>query len=96
MTQLIYTIIAAVLSPVIIILLEYVFKERREHKRKAEEAQRQVEELSEFKMLALQCVITNRELELRTRLDAYDRYKKMGGNSWVDRYVLQHLTESRE
>jgi hypothetical protein len=95
MIQIICTVAAATLSPVIIVLLEYIFKDRRERRRRAEEERRQAEELFEFKLLALQCVITNKELELRTRLDAYDRYKKIGGNSWVDRYVLQHLTENR-
>jgi DNA-binding protein H-NS len=102
MTQIIYTVAAAVVSPIIIMLLEYLFKERRERRRRAEETRRQMEdmrkcmaEIQKFKLLALKCVITNRELSSQARLEAYAEYKTYGGNSWVDQYVLQHLTDNR-
>jgi hypothetical protein len=82
--QIICTVAAAVLSPVLLRFLEYFFKERQE-------CQRRVEELHRFKMLALKCVIANKELSCQARLDAYDEYKKEGGNSWVDAYVVKHL-----
>jgi hypothetical protein len=85
MTQIICTAVAALVSPVLLRLLEYFFKERQERKR-------MMEELHRFKMLALKCVITNRELSRQARLDAYDEYRKEGGNSWVDVYVTKNLT----
>jgi hypothetical protein len=84
MTQIVCTVIAAFVSPVLLRLLEYLFKERQERRRQAEELYR-------FRMLALKCVITNKELSLQARLDAYDEYKKEGGNSWVDAYVVKYL-----
>jgi hypothetical protein len=47
-------------------------------------------------MLLLKCVITNKELSRQARLDAYDEYKKKGGNSWVDGYALSNLKISEE
>jgi hypothetical protein len=91
MIQIICTVTAAVFSPVLLRILEYFFMERREHRRQAEEARRQAEELHRCKMLALKCVITNGELSRQARLDAYDEYKREGGNSWVDAYVVRHL-----
>jgi hypothetical protein len=91
-----YTLVGTLVSPGVLLLLQYFFRERKERRLREEEMRKQAEEMSEFKLLALQCVITNRELELRTRLDAYDRYKRMGGNSWVDRYVLRYLSTPEE
>jgi hypothetical protein len=86
MTQVVYTVIAAVVSPVLLRLLEYFFRERRERRRQAEEAQKAY-------LLALKCVITNRALGWQTRLEAYEEYKKLGGNSWVDVYVTKLLKD---
>jgi hypothetical protein len=55
MTQIICTVVAVVVSPVLLRLLEYFFTERRD-------SRRQAEELHRFKMLALKCVIANGEL----------------------------------
>jgi hypothetical protein len=96
MTQVVCTVIAAVASPVLLRFLEYAFKERQERRRQEEELQKQAEELHRFKMLLLKCVITNKELSRQTRLDAYDEYKREGGNSWVDGYVLSNLKISEE
>jgi hypothetical protein len=89
MEQIISTVIAAFASPVVLRLLEYFFKERTERRRQAEELRR-------FKMLALKCVITNKELSSQTRLEAYDEYKKEGGNSWVDAYAAKYLKNIEE
>jgi hypothetical protein len=83
-TQIACTVIAALVSPALLRLFEYLFKERAARRRQAEEMHR-------FTMLALKCVITNKELSNQARLDAYDAYKKEGGNSWVDTYVVRHL-----
>jgi hypothetical protein len=82
MLQVVYIVIAAVVSLALLWLLEYVFKERH----------RQTEEI----MLALTCVITNKELSRQARLDAYDEYKKLGGNGWVDGYVSGNLRIQEE
>jgi membrane protein YqaA with SNARE-associated domain len=87
--QILCTTIAAVVSPVLLYLLGYFFKERSERRRQAEELRR-------FKMLSLKCVITNKELSCQARLDAYDEYKKEGGNSWIDAYVVKHLKNIEE
>jgi hypothetical protein len=76
--------IAAILSPILLRSLEYFFRERQDRRRQAEESRR-------FKMLVLKCVITNKELSRQARLDAYDEYKREGGNSWVDGYALKNL-----
>jgi hypothetical protein len=44
----------------------------------------------------VQIVITNRELSRQARLDAYDEYKKEGGNSWVDTYVSDNVRAIKE
>jgi hypothetical protein len=48
-------------------------------------------EIKTFKLLALKCTITNKELSKQARLDAYDAYKKLGGNSWIDDYVNKNI-----
>jgi hypothetical protein len=35
----------------------------------------------------LKTIITNENLSLEYRMQAYDEYKDLGGNSWIDRYV---------
>jgi hypothetical protein len=84
MTQIMCTALAAIVSPVALRLLEYFFKERRERREQAEKLRR-------FTMLALKCAITNEAFSHQARLDAYDEYRKEGGNSWVDAYVVKHL-----
>jgi hypothetical protein len=84
MTQVVCTVIAAIVSPALLRLLEYVFRERQERRKQTAEQRR-------LKALLLKCVITNKELSRQTRLDAYDEYKREGGNSWVDVYVLSNL-----
>jgi hypothetical protein len=96
MTQVVYTVIAAVVSPMLFRLLEYIFKERQERQRHIKELQDFELKLQEMNMLLLECVITNKELSRQARLDAYDEYKKKGGNSWVDGYVLSNLKISEE
>jgi branched-subunit amino acid transport protein AzlD len=91
MIQIICTVAAAMVSPVLLRLLEYFFREKQERRRQAEELERFALEMQKFKMLVLKCVITNKELSRQARLDAYDEYKREGGNSWVDGYVLSHL-----
>jgi hypothetical protein len=69
--------------------LNIFFRERVERRRQAEELRR-------LKMLVLKCIITNRELSRHARLDAYDEYKREGGNSWVDAYALKFLKNIEE
>jgi hypothetical protein len=89
MNQVLGIVIAALASPVVLRILEYVFKERQERRQR-------VEELRRFKLLALKCCITNKELSQQARLDAYDEYKKEGGNNWVDAYAMKHLKGMEE
>ncbi|MDR1216013.1 MAG: hypothetical protein LBK25_04955, partial [Treponema sp.] len=39
----------------------------------------------------LKLQITDEQLPPSYRLDAYDEYKQLGGNSWVDDYVKKYL-----
>jgi hypothetical protein len=82
-------------------ILAYFIKGRQEQKKRAEEIkdiQRQLEDIRqetrEFYMLTLKCAVTNKEFSEQARLDAYDRYKKMGGNSWVDGYAIKFLKDT--
>jgi hypothetical protein len=87
--QIVCTVLGTVVSPAMFLLLGYVFKGRKDRQREAEQQRR-------YNMLLLKCVITNKELSRQARLDAYDEYKKLGGNSWVDGYVLSYLKISEE
>jgi hypothetical protein len=98
MTQIIVPIVVAIGGPVVMRLLSYFSKERQERHdweervgRLEERMRRQEEGMREFMLLALKSVITNRELSEQARLDAYDGYKSLGGNSWVDAYVMKYL-----
>jgi hypothetical protein len=98
MIQIICTIIAAVVSPALMLALSYFVKDRQERRRQEEETgklrqalENSRQETQEFYMLALKCAITNRELSRQARLEAYDKYKKAGGNSWVDGYAAKYL-----
>jgi hypothetical protein len=82
--QIVCTVFGTIVSPAMFLLLGYVFKGRKDRQREAEQQRR-------YNMLLLKCVITNKELSRQARLDAYDEYKKLGGNSWVDGYVLKEL-----
>jgi hypothetical protein len=84
MNQIIGTIAAAALSPALLRLLEYFFREQQERRRQAEESLR-------VKVLVLKCVITNNELSRQDRPDAYYEYKRESGNSGFDKYVLERL-----
>jgi hypothetical protein len=77
-------------------IFEYLIKGRQERKQRAEESRRWEEELHRFKMLALKCVITNKELSRQARLDAYDEYTREGGNSWVKTYVSDNLKAGKD
>jgi hypothetical protein len=91
MIQIICTVIAAVVSPTLTLLLSSFFKNWQERRRQSKEMEKFCLEMREFKLLALKCVITNKELSYQARLDAYDKYKEAGGNSWVDGYANQYL-----
>jgi hypothetical protein len=92
MAQIIYTVTASLASFALLRVAEYFIKERRERRRQTEEIEKLHQEMRRFEMLALKCVITNKELSKQARLDAYDEYKHLGGNSWVDGYVLKYLS----
>jgi hypothetical protein len=110
MIQTIVTIAAPCISFLLMRVGEYFLRERRERRRQAEDVEKLRQEIRgfhqelenlrgetrEYYMLALKCVITNKELNQQARLDAYDRYKKLGGNSWVDAYALKYLRNIEE
>jgi Mn2+/Fe2+ NRAMP family transporter len=90
--QIVCTVLGTVVSPAMFLLLGYVFKGRKdrqgEEERRAEESRildsrmsAMGSEIMAMNMLLLKCVITNKELSRQARLDAYDKYKKLGGNS---------------
>jgi hypothetical protein len=91
MAQVIYTVTAPLASFALLRAAEYFIKERRERRRQTEEIEKLHQEMRRFEMPALKCVITNKELSKQARLDAYDEYKNLGGNSWADGYVLRYL-----
>jgi hypothetical protein len=84
MIQIICTVVASVASPALMLLLSYFVKDRWERRRQAEE-------MREFKLLVLKSIITNKGLSDQARFEAYDKYRKLGGNSWVDGYAVQYL-----
>jgi hypothetical protein len=91
MEQIIGIAITSLVSPVILSVVRYIFSERRNRRRQEETTEKFALELHRLKMLALKCVITNNELSRQARLDAYDEYRKAGGNSWVHDYVVKNL-----
>lgn len=49
------------------------------------------EKLDDIYMIALKTSITNEDLPMAVRMDLYDIYKGLGGNSWIDVYAKEHL-----
>jgi hypothetical protein len=94
--QIACTVLGTVVSPAMFLLLGYVFKGRKDRQIRLAEQQAVALKVHNMNMLLLKCVITNKELSRQARLDAYDEYKKLGGNSWVDGYVLSYLKISEE
>jgi hypothetical protein len=84
-----YSAAASFVSFALLRVAEYFIRERQKQRRQAEEAQKSY-------LLALKCVITNKELSRQARLDAYDEYKRPGGNSRVDGYVIKFLKDIGE
>jgi hypothetical protein len=77
-------------------VFEYLIKGRQERRQREEAFRRLEERLCRVELRSLKCIITNRELSFEIRHEAYDEYKKLGGNSWVDGYVLKHLIRSED
>jgi hypothetical protein len=48
-------------------------------------------EMKSTRLDVLKLQITDEQLPPSYRLDAYDEYKELGGNSWVDDYVKKYL-----
>jgi hypothetical protein len=48
-------------------------------------------EMKSTRLDVLKLQITDEQLPPSYRLDAYDEYKQLGGNSWVDDYVKKYL-----
>ncbi|HET6785266.1 MAG TPA: hypothetical protein VFH18_04540 [Erysipelotrichaceae bacterium] len=65
----------------------------RLEKKEAEDV-RVSEVLNEIQLLVLKSIITNKDIPENARLDSFDAYKKIGGNSWVDKYVEENLLNS--
>jgi hypothetical protein len=98
MEQVVYTAVATFVSFVLVRTGEYFIRGRRERRRQAEEFEEFRQEVEKLHMetrevykAALKGIITNETLGTQARFDAYDEYRKAGGNSWVDRYVEKHL-----
>jgi hypothetical protein len=53
------------------------------------------EKLNDIYMMSLKTAITNIDLPITVRLELYDEYKGLGGNSWVDIYVREHLVNTK-
>jgi hypothetical protein len=103
MIQIIVPIAVAIVGPIAMRLLDAFGREQQERRaweervgRLEERMCKQEEEMREFKLLILRCLITNKELGVQARLDAYDKYKKAGGNSWVDAYYAKYLMSSED
>jgi hypothetical protein len=47
--------------------------------------------LNDINLDILKLQITNERLPASYRLQAYDEYKRLGGNSWVDEYTVKYL-----
>lgn len=54
------------------------------------------EKLNDLYMIALKTAITNVDLPKAVRLEMYDQYKGLGGNSWVDGYAREHLLTEKK
>jgi hypothetical protein len=54
------------------------------------------ERLCRVELRSLKCIIVNEELDIAARFEAYDEYKKLGGNGWIDAYASGHLTLSKD
>jgi hypothetical protein len=106
--QIILPVVTTVLTLVLAGLVSYVAgkrnaqKEREATYRQLDEQLKRMDErlgafelrMREMNLLLLKCVITNKELSLTARFDAYDAYKAAGGNGWVERYVVKHLNDT--
>ena len=64
------------------------------------DTQRILEQLQEQQVenqrLTLRGLVTNESLPDEYRHMSYDRYKALGGNSWLDKYVDENLNSKRE
>jgi len=83
-------------------LLWFNSKHTREHKEIlsrlsfSENADLKVDEkLNDIYMMALKTAITNVDLPLTVRIELYDLYKGLGGNSWIDMYAKEHLFSTK-
>jgi hypothetical protein len=54
------------------------------------------EKLNDIYMMSLKTAITNADLPLTVRIELYDLYKGLGGNSWVDIYAKEHLFNEKK
>jgi hypothetical protein len=72
-------------------LKEYTKKEISELKEFYKENFEQIKTKIEvdYRKDILKTIITNENLSLEYRMQAYDEYKDLGGNSWIDRYVKE-------
>jgi hypothetical protein len=68
-----------------IIEIENIVKENNERELSRDKV---IEELQHYQLMT---IITNESLPISLRLDAYDKYTKMGYNSWVHLYYDNKL-----
>lgn len=54
------------------------------------------EQQLENQRLTLRGLVTNISLPDEYRMNSYDKYKELGGNSWLDRYVNEKLASKTE
>lgn len=83
---------------IVVYLIWFQQTHRKDHKEildrlsKEEEKSKSVEQkIEDVYMLTLKGMITNESLPVSVRMDFFDQYKGLGGNSWVDHYVEANL-----
>lgn len=54
------------------------------------------EQQFENQRLTLRGLVTNTSLPDEYRMNSYDKYKELGGNSWLDKYVDEKLASKTE
>lgn len=80
-----------VVIAIVAFLLWFNKKHTAEHEVIMKQLARDSEHLHEITMMTLRSAITNPNLPRSARLELFDRYKVLGGNSWIEEYVEKHL-----
>lgn len=88
----------AIVMAIIAFLIWFTKKHTLEHKvilKRLDDTERTnetiAESLTELYKMSLRSCIVNQNIPISARLELYDIYKAKGFNSWVDKYVEEHL-----